>query len=76
LVRAEPFHKIYDPWSDELRTRILSQVETAVVDYAGRGQTTVRDAEAVKQITRILSVLPGSQACVDSLKALRYSASA
>ncbi len=76
LVRAEPFHKIYDPWSDELRTRILSQVETAVVDYAGRGQPTVKDAEAVKQITRILSVLPGSQACADSLKALRYSVSA
>jgi hypothetical protein len=75
-LRGEPFQKIYDPWSDDLRSRILSGIESAAVDYAGRSRSRVHAAEAKRLISRVLAIIPGSQACADRLKALRYTLSA
>ncbi len=76
LFRGEPFRRTYDPWSDELRTRILAGIESAVADYAGRSRSGAHAAEARQLLNRVLAIIPGSRACADSLKALRYSVSA
>jgi hypothetical protein len=76
LFRGEPFQRIYDPWSDGLRSRILAGIESAAVDYAGRSRSSAHTEEARRLINRVLAVIPGSQACAESLKALRYRFSA
>jgi tetratricopeptide (TPR) repeat protein len=34
IFRAEPFRKMYDQWSEDMRHRILIQLETAALDFA------------------------------------------
>ncbi len=72
LLRGEPFRAIYDRWSDDLRFRILSRVETAAADYAAVCvESGSAAAEAARMIAAVLRIMPGSDTCAKSLQTLQ-----
>ncbi len=67
LVRGEPFHMIYDQWSEDLRSRILGQVESATADYALSCHSTQDAVEAGRLLSCISKIIPNSNICTKSL---------
>ncbi|OGC42783.1 hypothetical protein A2Y85_07095 [candidate division WOR-3 bacterium RBG_13_43_14] len=58
LFRGEPFRKMYDPWSEQMRLVILSKLETGALHFVEscRGYKDRRDAEKI--LKRISEVVP------------------
>ena len=58
LVRGEPFKKMYDPWSEQTRTRILVGMEEKGLHFARRCLDTEDIDVARKVLERIVYVAP------------------
>jgi hypothetical protein len=67
LVRGEPFHFIYDQWSDNLRSRILGLVENATAEYGQVCRSAADAVEAERLLSGISKIMPNSVICTKSL---------
>jgi len=74
LFRGEPFRRLFDPWSDNIRNRILAQVEAAAINYADRCRTNgyIRDGKRILEKT--LLIIPGSEGCRQRLSSSSHAA--
>jgi len=61
LFRGEPFKKMYDNWSENIRRVILNKLETEVVHFAsgclGHGNKT----DARRILEKVLKIIPNSE---------------
>ncbi len=67
LIRGEPFHFIYDQWSDNLRSRILGLVENATAEYGQVCRSAADAVEAERLLSGISKIMPNSVICTKSL---------
>jgi hypothetical protein len=59
LIRGEPFKKMYDNWSEEMRRAILNELESVAADFVKTcsGHGNRKDAQKVfSKISKITSV--------------------
>lgn len=63
LFRGEPFRRLFDPWSDDFRNRILTQLEASVINYATRCQANGNISDGDRVIEKTLLIIPGAEGC-------------
>jgi hypothetical protein len=61
LVRGEPFKKMYDPWSEHMRYRILNQLEAEAISFKKSCLQHGYQREVKKIIGKVLKIIPGSK---------------
>jgi len=61
LFRGEPFRKMYDQWSEDMRHRILTQLETETVNFAKSCLVQNNKWDAKKVLEKILKIIPDSE---------------
>ena len=61
LFRGEPFKKMYDNWSENMRRVILNKLETEAIHFAKSclGHRNKRDAKKISE--KVLKIIPGSE---------------
>ncbi|MBA7552067.1 hypothetical protein ES705_44620 [subsurface metagenome] len=60
LFRGEPFKKMYDNWSDDMRHIILTQLEKATIDFAESCFAHKNRSDALKVLRKISKIIPHS----------------
>jgi hypothetical protein len=63
LFRGEPFRRLFDPWSDDIRNRILAQLEAAAINYADRCRANGNIRDGTEILEKTLLIIPGSEGC-------------
>jgi len=74
LFRDEPFRKMYDPWSEQMRRVILNKLETETVHFAQSciEHKNIKDASRI--LEKVLKIIPDSEEIKNQLKALKVYA--
>jgi DNA-binding SARP family transcriptional activator/transposase len=60
LFRGEPFKKMYDQWSEDMRHRILSQFENSVLEFAKECLEHKNQEDIQKVLNRVSKIIPDS----------------
>jgi hypothetical protein len=65
LFRGEPFRKMYDPWSENIRRVVLNKLETEAIAFARsclkHGNPPNRVADAKKVLEKVSKIIPQSE---------------
>lgn len=61
LFRGEPFKKMYDPWSEQMRWVILNKLETEVLHFAKSCLEHNNKADAKKVFEKVSKIIPQSE---------------
>ncbi len=61
LFRGEPFKKMYDNWSEQMRRVILGKLEDEAVHFAKSCMEHKNNTDARKVLKRILKIMPDSK---------------
>jgi len=67
LFRGEPFKKMYDPWSENMRRVILNKLETEALHFAKRCLAHKDKKSAAKVLEKVLRIIPGSEEVAGTL---------
>ncbi len=70
LFRGEPFRKMYDQWSEDMRHRILTQLENEAIHFAKSCLGHGNKKAAKKVLSKVLQIIPGSEEIKSQLKSL------
>ncbi len=60
LFRGKPFKKMYDQWSEDMRHRILTQLETEAINFAKSCVEHGNKRDAKKVLEKTLMIIPNS----------------
>jgi hypothetical protein len=60
LIRGEPFRKMYDPWSEQMRGVIFNKIQQATKDFTRGCLEHGSKSDAERVISRLASTLPDS----------------
>ncbi|HEC79156.1 MAG TPA: hypothetical protein ENI34_08470 [candidate division WOR-3 bacterium] len=61
LFRGEPFKKMYDPWSENMRRVVLNRLETEAVHFAKKCLEHRNKNDAKKVLEKVLKIIPDSE---------------
>ena len=61
LYRGEPFRKMYDNWSENMRLVIMNKLETEALHFAECCLNKKNKNDAKKVLKRLLKITPGSE---------------
>ncbi len=61
LFRSEPFKKMYDPWSEQMRRVILNKLETEAIHFAKQSLAHKNKTDAKKVLEKATRIIPHSQ---------------
>jgi len=61
LFRGEPFRKMYDPWSEQMRGVILNKLETEATHFAGSCLERGNKRDAKKVLKKVSKIIPHSK---------------
>jgi DNA-binding SARP family transcriptional activator/transposase len=70
LFRGEPFRKMYDPWSEQMRRVILNKLETETVNFAKSCLEQGNKKDARKRLQKLLIIIPNSEEINHMLNAI------
>jgi transposase len=62
LIRAEPFKKMYDAWSEDQRRVILHQIETSIMRFVRQCKTTGEKETTRLLLEKLSALIPGAVA--------------
>jgi len=72
LLRGEPFKKMYDNWSENMRRAILNKLETETVHFAKICMEYRVKKDALQILKRILKIIPDSNEIKNMIKTLNF----
>ncbi|HEC78617.1 MAG TPA: hypothetical protein ENI34_05675 [candidate division WOR-3 bacterium] len=61
VFRGEPFKKMYDPWSENMRRVILNNLETETIHFAKSCLEHRNKNDAKKVLEKVLKIIPDSE---------------
>jgi tetratricopeptide (TPR) repeat protein len=70
LFRDEPFRKMYDQWSEDMRHRTLSQLETETTNFAKRCLEHKDKRDVKRVLEKVLKIIPDSEEMKDMVKSI------
>lgn len=70
LFRGEPFKKMYDQWSKDMRHRILTRLETEAIHFAKCSFEYGNKNDARKVLEKVLAIIPDSDEIKEMVKGL------
>jgi hypothetical protein len=70
LFRGEPFKKMYDNWSENMRRVILNKLETEAVHFAKRCLEHKDKRDVKRVLEKVLKIIPDSEEMKDMVKSI------
>ncbi len=76
LFRGEPFRKMYDNWSEEIRRVVLNKLETEAIRFAKSCLEHDNRSDAKKVLEKVTKIIPDSyeiKSILESVKSLKIN---
>lgn len=72
LFRGEPFRKMYDQWSEDMRHRILTQLETEAISFVKNCLEHKNKKDAKRILEKVVKIIPDSEESQKYLRLFNY----